>query len=311
MSKPFSGAPIALFCYRRPNHVRKTLMSLMNCEGFEQSPIIVFADGPKTLGELNDIEDTRAVVKELLGDRAEYHFNDANHGLANSIISGVSKVLDRFDRVIVIEDDLDFAPTFLVYMNLSLEAYVNNFSVYQISGYMFDVPELRQDTNALFLPIINSWGWATWKRAWLQFDSSASGWEDVKGDRTLRLRFNIGGAYDFSTMLQKQIKGRIDSWAIRWYWSVFKASGLTLFPPRTLVNNLGFDGSGSHGRGRFRNFRVSHSNQESFVPNIPEEVRLDPKIVNWVFAAIYRSNGGWCGKLIDTCRFVFHSFFSR
>jgi hypothetical protein len=112
---------------------------------------------------------------------------------------------------------------------------------------MFDVPSLADSQEALFLPMTTSWGWATWKRAWDQFDPSASGWRERLVGADAR-RFDLGGRYDYRRMLERQMNGRVDSWAIRWYYSVFAKGGLVLYPPRTLVVNGGFDGTGTHSR---------------------------------------------------------------
>jgi hypothetical protein len=301
----FEYAPVVVFCYRRPDHLRRTLESLMHCDGFELTPVIVFGDGPKNPEQVEAVEQTREMARTLLGDRAEYHFREMNAGLARSVITGVGDVIGRFGRAIVIEDDLELAPGFLTYMNRALERFADNDRVWQVSGYMFDVPEFKSRSEAFFLPMTVSWGWATWKRAWDQFDLLAAGWERVDSDPSLRRRFNLEGAYDYATMLKRQMSGRLDSWAIRWYWTVFKANGLALFPPVTLVRNNGFDGSGSHGRGLFRSFtnvdKLLHANESK----MPTRVEQDQEITTHVFDAIGRSNGGWRGKLIDwLCRLL-------
>jgi len=191
IAKPL--APVVIFAHRRPEHLRRTLASLMRCPGFEESPIIVYGDGPRRNDEREHVATTRRVAREMLGSRAEYHFRDANLGLDPSVICGVTEVVERFGRVIVIEDDLELAPGFLTYMNAALDRYAGESSVYQVSGYQIDVPEFAQRDGAMFLPFIVPWGWATWRRAWDQFDPLASGWTRLLTDKTMRRRFNVGG----------------------------------------------------------------------------------------------------------------------
>jgi hypothetical protein len=295
-------APVIVFCYRRPNHLRRTLLSLLDCSGIDQSPIIVYGDGPRTDKEAASVDQTRALAIELLGDRAEYHFSNVNQGLAASVISGVSDVVSRYGRAIVVEDDLELAPDFLAYMNQALEHFSDDVSIYQVSAYMFNVPELGTSSDALFLQFTVSWGWATWKRAWDQFDAASSGWESLNTDRLMRRKFNLGGAYDYATMLEKQMAGKLDSWAIRWYWTVFKAGGLVLFPPSTLVRNNGFDGSGSHGRGLLRRYNHPTYMPLSNCPNMPAIDKPDPSQVRLVYNSLRRLNGGFLAKLIDILR---------
>lgn len=242
-----SWAPIALFIYKRPEHARRTIASLRSCLGFEESPLYVFADGPKTEADVSAVQATRAAAHELLGPRAVFVERDQNRGLANSIIAGTTELCERHGRVVVVEGDLTLGPSFLRFLNEGLERYEDEPRVMQVAGHMFDVPSLADKQEALFLPMTSSWGWATWKRAWDQFDPSASGWRERLVGAEAK-RFDLGGRYDYSGMLERQMNGDIDSWAIRWYYSVFVRGGLVLYPPRTLVLNLGFDGTGTHHR---------------------------------------------------------------
>lgn len=243
-----SWAPIGLFIYKRPEHARRTILSLLACDGVGFSPIHVFADGPKSDSDAAAVQATRAVAHELLGEGAIYVERERNLGLANSIIAGTTELCDRYGRAIVVEDDLVLAPSFLHFLNAGLERYSDEPQVMQISGYMFVVPALKDAQEALLLPLTTSWGWATWKRAWDLFDPLAIGWQVDLADPARKKRFNIGDRHDYFRLLKRQMRGELDSWAIRWYYSVFSHGGLVLFPPRTLVRNRGLDASGTHDR---------------------------------------------------------------
>jgi len=242
----------------------------------------------------------------MLGDRARYHFSEHNQGLGNSIIGGVSAVLEEFGRVIVVEDDLELSPGFLTYMNTALEQYADEENVYQVSGYMFESPEISQMSSALFLPWTVSWGWATWDRAWKHFEPEAPGWERVRGDRRLRHQFNVDGSYGYANMLVCQMSGLIDSWAVRWYWSVFMRGGVVLYPPVSLVRNAGFDGSGSHGRGWIRRFAALGRARDKSLGAIamPRAVRVDQELYRYAKGALWRQNGGWSGWLVDRIQWI-------
>jgi hypothetical protein len=241
-------APIALFIYKRPEHTRRTILSLQACVGASASPIYVFADGPKSEADAPAVRATRAVAHELMNDGAVFVEHDQNLGLAASIISGTTQLSNQYGSVIVIEDDLVFSPHFLEFLNLGLQRYENDQRVMQVCGYMFDVPRFRDRTDAIFLPMTSSLGWATWKRAWDQFDPNATGWRALLGTHDEARRFNLGGRYDYFGLLKRQMNRDADSWAIRWYYTVFSRHGLALFPPRTLVVHTGFDGTGTHDR---------------------------------------------------------------
>lgn len=306
-------APIVVFAYRRPDHLRNTLESLKQCEGFGDSQVIVYCDGPRNTEEHASVEATRKVARELLGDRAEYHFSQVNQGLSRSVISGVTATLQLYDRIIVVEDDLQLAPTFLRFMNDALTRYAKEKEVFQVSAYMFEAPEIAmQERRAVFLPFPGSWGWATWRRSWSFFDPAATGWGALLSDRQLRRRFNLDGCYDYSTMLVRQMTGQRDSWAVRWYWTIFQHSGLVLYPPFSLVINAGMDGSGTHGRGRLRKF----SSAKTISPNIdlvswPSSVKLSAPEYDKVKRALWMRNGGWVAYCMDGARWLLTLIRSR
>jgi len=302
--KVASQAPIAIFIYNRPDHLRQTLNSLISCDGFMGSPIIVFGDGPKENESLLLIENARNVAREILGDRADYRFFEKNKGLSRSVIEGVSALTSEYGRVIVIEDDLMLAPSFLSFMNQALDFYQSNERVFQVSGHMYSVPDFLKNRNALLLPWTTTWGWATWDRAWRYFDSNAKGWEKLLSDQVLRDRFNLNGAYDYTTMLERQMKGKLDSWGVRWYWSVFNQNGLVVFPPNTLIENKGMDGRGSHGRGIFRNFSSNTIDVSKFPYRFSQSVESQATI-DLVCQTIKALNGGKMGKVVDFLKSFF------
>lgn len=239
-------APIAFFTYNRPVHTQRSLESLAKNKGASESELYIFCDAPKRETDREAVEQVRAVVRSQPWCGTVHIVEQStNQGCANSIIQGVTRLCQEYGKVIVIEDDLVLSPFFLDYMNRALDTYVDASSVMQISGHMFPV-ELKAETDAIFLPFTTSWGWATWQRAWKHFDPEMSGYEILRKDRRLRHQFDLNGAYSYFTMLEAQRNGQIDSWAIRWYLSVFTQKGLTLYPVQSLVGNTGFDGSGTH-----------------------------------------------------------------
>ena len=241
-------APVAVFIYNRPIQAQQMISSLQACAGYEESPLFVFADGPAHPQDLPAVEKTRALARKLLGDRAVFLDREANLGIDRSVIEGVTQLCQQFGRAVILEDDLVLSPLFLQFLNRALQTYQDEPRVMQVSGYMFDVPQLRHQDEGIFLPMTTSWGWATWKRAWDHFDPVADGWEERLRDEEVRRRFDLDGHFAYSKMLARQMRRSVGAWDIRWYYTVFAHDGLVLFPPRTLVRNVGFDGSGTHDR---------------------------------------------------------------
>ena len=242
-------APIVLFVYNRPEHTRRTLAALAANPLAIHSDLIIYADGPKKPEHAAEVEQARDVARGASGFKSVRMIErEKNLGLANSIIAGVSEICTARGRAIVVEDDLLVAPQFLTFLNRGLDRYADEPNVFQISGYMFPVVT-EPSSDGLFLPLISCWGWGTWQRAWSQFDPSATGYRQLAGDPDLRARFNLDGNYDYFGMLADQIEGKIDSRGVRWLLSVFLKGGLVLYPRRSLVQNVGIDGTGTHGVG--------------------------------------------------------------
>lgn len=239
-------APIALFVFNRPDHTRRTLQALAANRLTGESSLFIFSDGPRNNQDIPAVAEVRQIIRDQAWPgRVTIREQSANRGLAHSIVSGVTELIDCFGRVIVLEDDLLTAPCFLEYMNEGLRRYADRQDVMQVSAYLAPIDSCRPE-QAFFLPLTTSWGWGTWKRAWDQFDATAAGYERLMQDAALQRSFDIGGIVDYTGMLRDSREGKNASWAVRWYLSVFLRGGLTLYPGRSLVKNIGFDGSGTH-----------------------------------------------------------------
>ncbi len=241
-------APIIVFAYNRPRHIKRTVDALKRNRYADQSDLIIYSDGPKEGESDSQIRMVREYLNSISGFRSiTITERVKNIGLANSMISGVTEVVDKFDKVIVVEDDLDLSPDFIRFMNEALNQYDNDERVMQISGHMFNL-SFESETDAVFLPFTTSWGWATWKRAWDCFDPLMTGYKKLRNNKLLKNKFNLDGAYDYFKLLESQIEGKVDSWAIRWYLDVFLAGGMVLYPVHSLVKNSGFGVEATHCR---------------------------------------------------------------
>lgn len=243
---PHKYAPIVIFAFNRPDHFAKTLSALSKNPEFNLSPLFIYCDGSKSAFDNSGIDKTRAIANQFPHPDKMVIESDINKGLAKSVISGVTEVIRAYGKVIVLEDDLVVERCFLNFLNQALIIYENIPQVMQISAYMFPIPEFAERTETLFLTNITSWGWATWSHAWEKFDPDATGWQTLLRNKAMRREFDVDGSYEYSDMLFRQKKGKIDSWAIYWNWSVYSHAGLVVYPPVTLVKNIGFDGSGTH-----------------------------------------------------------------
>ncbi|NEP77373.1 MAG: glycosyltransferase family 2 protein [Okeania sp. SIO3B3] len=242
--------PIALFAYNRPHLTRPTLEALSANILAAQSDLHIFCDGPKTGEHAEGVEAVRVLAREWKGFKSVTVVErDTNFGLAKSIITGASQLLDAHGTVIVMEDDLITSPHFLAHMNNALEFYRSELSAFSVTGYMyppslFNLPQ-GYEYDAFAAYRCHSWGWATWKDRWDKVDWDVADFEAFMNDQEAQARFNRGGK-DLTGMLGLQVDGVIDSWAIRFCYAHFRNEASCIYPIRSLVHNTGFDGSGVH-----------------------------------------------------------------
>ena len=240
-----TNAPILLFVYNRPAHTRRLVESLLRNAEAAGSSLFIYSDAPRDESVRPAVDEVRRYVRSIRGfDRVEVVERTENWGLARSIIDGVSTALQRFDRVIVLEDDLVLSPYFLRFMNEALETYKDEPRVGHIQACDFTQAPSLPDT--FLIKWTGSWGWATWRRAWKHFNPDGQDLLDELERRRLTRTFDFDGAYRYTRMLRRQVEGKNNSWAIRWNASLFLADILSLNVGRSLVQNTGFDGSGTH-----------------------------------------------------------------
>ncbi len=238
-------APIVFFTYNRASHARKAIESLLNNKEAALTDIYIYSDGAKNETDIESVKEDREYIHQISGFKSvNIVERDRNWGLANSLIDGITKVVNEYGRVIVVEDDLIMSPYFLKFMNEALDKYENDDRVSAVSAYVFPVKQRLPEF--FFLRYFACWGWATWKRGWDLFNPDV---EDLisqfKNSQQKRL-FDVDNSYSFYDMLLLQKEGKINSWACRFYASSFLAEKLILYPGRSLTLQNGMDGSGVH-----------------------------------------------------------------
>jgi len=239
-------APIVIFVYNRPKHLRQTIAALQKNYLAQTSEVIIFSDGPKEGEDPSVINEIREFICSIKGFRSiMLNYNINNIGLAESIIQGMDIIFRVYDSAIVLEDDLITSPDFLRYINDCLVVYKDDRRIFSISGYSPNIDLRDYDQDIYLTPRPCSWGWATWRDRWNKVDWEVKDFKQFIHNRRLRKEFNQGGK-DSSMMLLKQICGGIDSWAIRFYYSCFKHGGYCVYPVTSKVKSTGVDGSGSH-----------------------------------------------------------------
>lgn len=239
-------AKIVLFVYNRPWHTRKCLVSLARNDLANASELFIYADGPKENAkeeQLQKIKEVRRIIKEKKWcGKVEIIEREKNMGLANSVISGVTEIVNKYGEIIVMEDDLIVSTGFLKFMNEALCFYSDKKKVMHVSGYMFPIRANLPET--FFYNSTSCWGWATWARAWKIFNSNSEVLLQKLKDSNRMKEFTLSDSNGHDKILYGLVSGKVDSWAIRWNTSVFLQKGLCLHPNKSLVRNIGHDDDG-------------------------------------------------------------------
>jgi hypothetical protein len=206
-------------------------------------------------------------------------------------------MVNQYGRVIVLEDDLVTAPHFLQFMNDALDTYRDEPRVGHIYACDYTQNEALPDTY--LIKWTGSWGWATWDRAWKYFNPDGKYLLEELKRRKLTRTFDFNGTYRYTRMLQRQVEGKNNSWAIRWNASLFLNDILSLNVGKSLVRNIGFDGSGTHcGNDRLYD-SVLHMQPLPVVKISPIE---ESTIGRQAFEQYYRRTNSFMAKAIRRIR---------
>lgn len=249
------AAPIVLFCYNRLNHLKKTVNSLKKNKLSEFSELIIYSDGPKNDDDEIKIKTLRKYLRKIKGfKQIKIIEQTRNQGLSKNIIDGLNEIFSKYSSAIILEDDLILSSNFLEYMNDALQLYKNNRKIISIHAYSYPIKFQKKDPDYFFLKGADCWGWGAWSRSWKLFNKNGQLLKKKLVKKKLVKQFNFNNSFNYMKMLEDQIGGKNNSWAIRWYASAFLKNKLTLYPKNSFVKNIGVDGSGTHGTESFSRF---------------------------------------------------------
>ena len=285
-----SLAPILLFTYNRPAHTSQTLEALLNNKLSNESELFIFSDGYKNNEDKKDVLKVRELIHSIEGfNKIHIVEHTQNYGLAKNIIQGVTQLVDTFGKVIVLEDDLVTSPWFLTFMNEALDKYEADERIGHIHGFCYPVDNLP---DAFLIKWVGSWGWATWKRSWQLFNPDGKMLLKEIQRRNLSRKFDFNGSYPYTKMLQRQVNGVNDSWAIRWNATLFLNNLLSVNAGKSLVQNIGFDGTGIHsGKDKIHNISLYKHRLNIDIPIVSEN-----KSARKAFGSYYSKTNSFFAK---------------
>ncbi|WP_275075984.1 hypothetical protein [Providencia rettgeri] len=242
----FNLAPVVLFVFARPEHTKKTISALLENPEAKNTDLIIYADAAKNEEQLKSVELVNNIITDITGFKSVViNRRTANYGLAKNIIEGVSAVCEQYGRAIILEDDIVTSPFFLSFMNSALTKYQNTKEVWHVSGWNYPLKDTTELPDCFLWRTMNCWGWATWKDRWEHFEKKP---KDIKKnwDSETIYKFNLDGSYNFFSQIEENITGKLDTWAIFWYATIYTHNGLCLNPTKSYVVNIGNDGSGEN-----------------------------------------------------------------
>ncbi len=239
-------APIILFVYKRLAHTAQVITSLQANKEAASSELYIYSDAAKSVSDEAEVNAVRSFAGKVTGFKAAHlHVFDKNQGLASAITQGVSAVIAKHGRVIVLEDDVIVSPSFLEYMNNALNKYQHQKTIWHISGWNYPIKTTAIHTDVFFLRTMNCWGWGTWDDRWQHYEKNPhkllNSWStsDIKA-------FNLDHHVNFWSQVKKNAQGKLNTWAIFWYSTIFSHQGLCVNPTHSLTLNIGHDGSGEN-----------------------------------------------------------------
>lgn len=293
-------APVVLFVYNRLEHTIRTIEALSANNLAEKTDLIIYSDGWKNEIDIPKVLNIRSYLGKIKGFKnIEVICREKNLGLSNNIISGVTDVCNKYGKVIVLEDDLLTSKYFLTFMNQAIDKYIHNKKVCSIHAYVYPTTQILPET--FFIKGADCWGWATWSSAWETFETNGSKLLTEIKSKKLDKEFNFSNSFDYIKMLENQVNGNNNSWAIRWYASCFLNDLYTLYPGKSLVSNIGFDDSGTHSGNTNVFNQISYNGKI----NIKDVLVRNDKLAYTAFVKYFRKNGFYESRFKKTLKILF------
>lgn len=294
-------APVALFVFNRLDHTIKTVESLKSNILASKTDLFIFSDGSRNSEDEKGVSEVRKYLKEITGFKSiQIKENKKNKGLANSIINGVTDVIKINSKIIVVEDDMIVSSIFLDFMNTALEKYRLNESIWHISGWNYPL-NIRTKENLFFWNTMNCWGWATWEDRWKHFNKDSERLINNWSSKQIN-SFDLNNSGVFWKQVEDNYSGKINTWAIFWYATIFENKGLCLNPCNSLVQNIGLDGSGTNCGVNDSELKLDQQSLNNFI--FPEKLDKS-KIATNIIIKYYKKRKSFYSKVRRKLKYLF------
>lgn len=273
-------SPIIIFCYNRSTHLCRLIESIKKNKNYKMHTYYFFVDGPKEEQDLAKIENVLTVIDSFLYVKKNIVVREKNLGLSKNIICGLNYIFKKNLTAIILEDDLEINKCTINFLNSALKEKYKD-KVMSVSAFSF-VNNLNKLKNIpLFLTYRHcSWAWATWSHVWNNISWNLNDFDKYFSSFNSINQFERGGK-DLYYLLKAQKYSLINSWAVRFNFHCHKNKGLSLNPRYSMVLNRGNDGSGTHQRRAFFNYKYRLN---KYCPNLKKikEARVHKIFNNYI-----------------------------
>ena len=268
-------SPIVIFAFNRPDMLERLMDSLQKNTLFDASPLYIYIDGCRNETDSLKVAKVIELAQQVCAAKPEYRqviISTHNQGLGNAIIAGVTSVIQKHGRAIVLEDDLICTPNFLEFMNQALDFYEPDNRIISVCGYGLKIKRPKDYEGDVYLSgRSSSWGWGTWKNRWEQIDWEIKDWKEISSDRKQQKNFNRNGS-DMYGMLKGYMEGRNRSWAIRFCYNQFKLGKYSVCPFLSKIDNKGFGKEATNCKQTYSRFQTNMDTTESNTFNFPKKL---------------------------------------
>jgi hypothetical protein len=279
--------PILVIIFNRPDFANNIFSALSQ---LKPTKLYVISDGPRNPTEALEVWKSREILNNVNWEcDVKYDYSDVNLGLYKRISGGITWAFQAEEKLIILEDDCIPNIDFFQFCEELLTFYENDPKIMSVNGCNLN-PEisLNSPESYFFTRYANSWGWATWKRAWNLFDKDLSGLDDKKisGNFSKNLPNQYRSRTYWRIMLNKVKKQKIDSWAYRWMFTLWSHNGLAVVPKTNLIQNIGNDKRSTNTRGKLHYINIRTSNMGSNSQR-PKSIQPNEKYDQWLEDTIY------------------------
>lgn len=233
--------PVIFIFFNRKQVTMETLEAISKVK---PKKLYLVSDGAREdkENEAKVVADLRNDVEKRIDWECEINKNyaESNMGCKRRVASGISWVFSQEEMAIIVEDDVVALPGFFYFCEELLIKYKDESRIYCISGHkVYDDYEI--ENSYIFSRHPNIWGWATWRRAWNQYNEDIEDWNKIKQSNVIENFYNQKVAKIYKKLLEKAYTGEVDTWDYIWTADVVKNNGLGIVPKTNLIKNIGFN----------------------------------------------------------------------